>query len=80
MLPAGATAKIGIDHKDLGSLVLRLIEGVLAGILGAVVGKHVLAQAVEGDALQKAGRDNPIGVDVVAQQGDPSACDGQNFA
>jgi hypothetical protein len=48
---------------------------VLASRLGAVVSKHVLAQAIKGDAFEEAGRDDPVGVNVIAHQRDPSACD-----
>ena len=37
-----------------------------AGQLGAVIGEGALGQALEGHALEVASRDDPVGVDVVA--------------
>jgi hypothetical protein len=34
--------------------------------LDPVVGKHLLAETFKGDALEEAGRDDPVGVDVIA--------------
>jgi hypothetical protein len=47
---------------------------------GTVVGKYMIAQPIKGYALQKAGGDDSIGVDVVAHQWDGAAFDLLDFA
>jgi hypothetical protein len=44
-----------------------------AGLLAAIVGEDPLRQAREADALEIAGRNDPIGIDIVANHGHPTA-------
>jgi hypothetical protein len=68
MFTTGTTAEIAIDHKQDGILVLRLVKGMLAVELLAIVGKDMFPEAIEGDAFEETGWNDPIGVNVVTNQ------------
>src|SRR5262249_17541624 len=72
VLPGGAAAEVEADHQDRGALVSRLVERVLR-LLRPCIGEDVLLEPLEGDALQVAGGDDPVGVDVVAGHRDAPA-------
>ena len=78
MLATGTAAEIAIHQQDRRIAMFGPIEGVAAAQLGAIVGEHLLAQSIEGHALEKAGRNDPIGVDVVAAQHQGRAHDAIN--
>ena len=75
VLAAGAAAEIAVHQQQARPLVVRLIEGMGSLELDPVVGKHLLAKAFKGDALEEAGRDDPVGVDVIAAQHQGAAFD-----
>ncbi|MDC0176242.1 hypothetical protein OAJ60_04840 [Planctomycetaceae bacterium] len=52
----------------------------MAGILLSIVLEGVFTQPIERDAPEVAGRDDPIGVDVIKQEWDRGACDTDNMA
>jgi len=68
VLAAGTAAEVAVDQQDRRPLMLRAIErmgsGGSLGQFGAIVGEDGRAERIEGDALEKAGRNDPIGVDV----------------
>jgi hypothetical protein len=66
MLAAGTTAKIAVDHKDTSPLMRLQIKGVPPLELSAIIRKSLDAQPLKGDALQKAGRNNPIRINIIA--------------
>ena len=84
MLTAGSTAEVAVHQQQAGPLVLRAIEGMgprrPRGQLDAVIGEGRRAQRIEGDALEEAGRDDPIGIDVVAAHHHRGAADRINRA
>jgi hypothetical protein len=45
-----------------------LIEGVRTAQLAAIVGKHLIAERLKADALEKTGGNDPIGIDVITAQ------------
>ena len=75
MLATGTAAEIAIHQQDRRIAMFWPIEGVAAAQLSTVVGEHLLAQSIEGHALEKAGWNDPIGVDVVAAQHHGAATD-----
>mgnify|MGYP007000173995 CR=1 len=52
--------------QELTPLKSRLVEGVLTLAFTTVIREHLVTQGIETDALQEAGRDDPIGVNVLA--------------
>src|SRR5207247_213019 len=72
VLARGAAAEVLADDEHRGALVGLLVEGVLGVLLLGVL-EGVLAHALEGDGLQEARRDDAVGVDVVAGDGDAAA-------
>ena len=74
----GAAAKVLVGDKDGAVGESGVSEGmgfILGGEAFDVVSKGVLANAVEGDALEKPRGDDAIGIDVVAAQRDAGAGD-----
>ena len=68
MFTAGATSEVAVHDQDGCALVLRAIKGVPAVLLAAVIGEYLGAEAIKGHAFEKARRDDPVGVDVIAAQ------------
>ncbi len=68
VLAGGAAAEIPADDKNFRGPVARIVKRVVR-ILFSVVLEGVLAEPFEGDALQVAGRNDPVRVDVVQEQG-----------
>ena len=52
---------------------MGLVKGMVTLQGGAIVRKHLLAQAIEGNALEKSGRNDPVSIDVIAPKGNPRA-------
>ena len=78
VLPGGAASEVAVHHQDRGVCEARVVEGVdcaPVAELCAIIGERVIAETVEGDALEKAGRNDAVGVDVVAANGDAAARD-----
>ena len=78
VLAAGAAAKVLVGDKDSAVSESGVGEGmgfILGGEAFDVVSKGVLANAVEGDALEEPRGDDAVGVDVVAAQRDAGAGD-----
>src|SRR5947208_10616553 len=69
VLARGAAAEVLADDEHRRALVSLLVERVL-GVLLLRVLEGVLAHALEGDGLQEARGNDPVGVDVVAGHGD----------
>ena len=66
---AGTATEVLVRDEDGAVLVGRIAEGVdlaLSGEASDVVGKGVVAEAFERDALEEACRDDTVSVDVVA--------------
>src|SRR5205814_2615532 len=68
-LARGATPEVLTHDQHRRALVGLLVERVLGVLLLGVL-EGMLAHALEGDGLQEACGDDPIGVDVVAGHGD----------
>src|SRR5690606_37271456 len=82
VLTARATAEDLGHEEDLIAAELRVVEGVGLALLlqlQTVVFERVLAEAGEGDGLEEAGRDDAIGVDVVAAHRDGAPTDRDSF-
>src|SRR5207302_3339613 len=69
VLARGAAAEVLANHEHRRAQVSLLVERVLGVLLLGIL-EGVLAHALEGDGLQEARGDDPIGVDVVAGHGD----------
>ena len=67
MLARRAGAKVVIGEDDPCLLIHRIREWVVRPRRPVIL-KDVIPETVEGDGLEKPGRDNPVGVDVVAAQ------------
>ena len=74
VLAGRAAAEVLAHDQDRGALKLRPVEGMLGHGL-PLIGEGVLAQPLEGHALEMAGGNDAVGVDVVAGQRDPAAHD-----
>ena len=66
MFAAGSTAEVAVHHKDRCPLKSLLVKGVLTLEFTAIIREHLVTQGIETHTLEKAGRDDPIGVDVLA--------------
>ena len=75
MLARGSTAEIRASNENRRTLKLRPVERVPAVRLGAIILEGMLSEAVKGDAAQETRRDDAIGIDVVATDGDRAALD-----
>ena len=82
MLAGGAAAKIGTREQNGSALETGLIERMrlvrAVGVLAHVV-KEEFAEAVEGDALHEARRDDTVGVDIVTRDSDGPAGERGDF-
>ena len=65
MFTAGSTAKVAVHHKDRRPLESLLIKGMLTLEFLAVIRENLITQGIETHALEEAGRNDPIGVDVL---------------
>ena len=78
MFTTRAAPKIFVGDEDGAVGIAGVGEGMSFAFCGEpldVVSKGVLANAVEGDALEKPRGDDAIGIDVVAAQRDAGAGD-----
>src|SRR5215831_5954945 len=74
VLARGPAAEVEADDEHGGALVDLLVERVL-GVLLARVLEGVLPEALERHRLQEPRGDDAVGVDVVAEQGNPAPRD-----
>ena len=66
MFATGSATEVAIHHKNRRPLKSRLVEGVLTLAFTTVIREHLVPQGIETHALEEAGRNDPIGVNVLA--------------
>jgi len=83
VLAGGAAAKVHAGKKDIGTVEALFVEWVVGPLPGGGVEADIveskLAEAIKGDALHEAGRDDAVGVDIRARDMDGGSGDGGDF-
>lgn len=74
MFPRGAAAKVAAGDEDISADKSFVVERV-GGVLRAVILEGMFAESVEGNATEKAGGDDAIGIDIVDEERDGGSGD-----
>jgi len=79
MFTARAGTEVFVHHEDIAPLVGLVVEGMAPIKLSAIVLEDMVAETLEGHALEEPCRNDPVGIDVVAREMKSTARDLSDF-